>query len=136
VNGHGIFGSVAALCVLQHRLQLSGVLEPLLATYSLSGDRNPPATPLYSGDEAQIREALADVIMAHATAAATAAGAAADYAQPQVQQALGTLHEQLQGLPHIQQLVLEVRILLWICLLVFDHVCHQQKPDMTAPHAS
>jgi hypothetical protein len=100
------------LCDLQHRLQLSGVLELLLTTYSLSGDRTPPATPLYSGDEAQIREALADVILAHATAAATAAGAAADHAQPQVEQALGTLHEQLQSLPHMQQLVMEVGILL------------------------
>jgi hypothetical protein len=90
---------------------LNGVLELLLVTYSLSGDRTPPATPLYSGDEAQIREALADVILAHATAAATAVGAAADYAQPQVQ-ALSTLHEQLQGLPHIQHLVMEVSILL------------------------
>lgn len=92
-------------CALQQRLTLSGVLELLLATYSLSGDRNPPATPLYSGDEAQIREALADVILAHAAAAAVAMG----QAQEQVQQAaLGVLHEQLQSLPHTQRLVMEV----------------------------
>lgn len=100
----------AALCtfVLQHRLPLSGVLELLLVTYSLSGDRKPPATPLYSGDEAQIREALADVILAHASAAA-AAVAAAGQDQQQVQQVLGTLHQELQCLPQPQQLVLEVR---------------------------
>jgi hypothetical protein len=84
------------------------VLELLLVTYSLSGDRNPPATPLYSGDEAQIREALADVILAHASAAA-AAVAAAGQDQQQVQQVLGTLHQELQCLPQTQQLVLEVR---------------------------
>lgn len=92
-------------CALQQRLTLSGVLELLLATYSLSGDRNPPATPLYSGDEAQIREALGDVILAHAAAAAEAMG----QAQEQVQQAaLGVLHEQLQCLPQTQRLVMEV----------------------------
>lgn len=94
-------------CALQQRLTLSGVLELLLATYSLSGDRNPPATPLYSGDEAQIREALADVILAHAAAAAAAA--VTRQAQEQEQQAaLGVLHEQLQCLPQTQQLVMEV----------------------------
>jgi hypothetical protein len=95
-----------AACALQHRLTLSGVLELLLATYSLSGDRNPPATPLYSGDEAQIREALADVILAHAAAAAAVT---TGQAQEQVQQAaLGVLHEQLQCLPQTQRLVMEV----------------------------
>jgi hypothetical protein len=87
------------LLLLQHQLTLGGVVELLLSTYSLSGDRNPPATPLYSGDEAQIREALADVIMQHAAAAV---------AGQQQQPALAALHQQLQCLPQTQQLVLQV----------------------------
>lgn len=101
--------------LLQARLQLSGVLELLLATYSLSGDRTPPATPLYSGDEAQIREALADVILAHAAVAvASAAAAVADQQQAQVQQALGALHEQLQCLPQAQQLIMQVSYAMYL----------------------
>jgi hypothetical protein len=90
------------MLLLQHRLTLGGVVELLLATYSLSGDRNPPATPLYSGDEAQIREALADVIMQHAAAAA------GQGQEQQQQPALAVLHQQLQCLPQTQQLVLQV----------------------------
>jgi len=87
--------------VLQQRLQLSGVLQLLLVTYSLSGDRNPAATPLYSGDESQLREAVADVILARASAAKAAL-------QQEGQAALAGLSEQLQCLPHVQHLMLEV----------------------------
>lgn len=94
----------AHVLLLQHRLTLGGAVELLLATYSLSGDRNPPATPLYSGDESQIREAFADVIMQHAAAAEAVAG----QGQQQQQPALAVLHQQLQCLPQTQQLVLQV----------------------------
>jgi hypothetical protein len=58
--------------VLQGRLQLDHVLQLLVVVYSLSGDRMPPAPPLYSADEAQLKAALADAVMA----AAAQAGAA------------------------------------------------------------
>lgn len=96
-----------AVLVLQQRLQLSGVLQLLLVTYSLSGDRNPPATPLYSGDESQLREAVADVILAVASAA-EAARQQEGQGQQEGRSALAVLSEQLQCLPHVQHLMLEV----------------------------
>eukprot|EP00775_Hariotina_reticulata_P009236 gene9236-9401_t len=51
------------------RLLVDYVLQLLVVVYSLSGDRLPPAPPLYSADEVDIREALVDVLMAHASAA-------------------------------------------------------------------
>lgn len=52
----------------QGRLQLGHVLQLLVVVYSLSGDRMPPAPPLYSADEAQLKEALADAMLAAAAA--------------------------------------------------------------------
>jgi hypothetical protein len=107
----------------QGRLALDDVLQLLVATYSLSGDRMPPAPPLYSADEAQLREALADVILALAHAAAgaasappqAAAAAAVEEAREQQQQrqqqqvqegaALAALWQHLHGLPHTYQLL-------------------------------
>jgi hypothetical protein len=65
--------------VLQGRLQLDHVLQLLVVFYSLSGDRMPPAPPLYSADEAQLKAALADAIMT------AAAGASASQQQWPVQ---------------------------------------------------
>lgn len=55
-------------CGLQGRLQLGHVLQLVVVVYSLSGDRMPPAPPLYSADEAQLKEALADAMLAAAAA--------------------------------------------------------------------
>jgi hypothetical protein len=86
---------------LQGRLQLDHVLQLLVVVYSLSGDRMPPAPPLYSADEAQLKAALADAVMA---AAAAQAGAA------QQQWPL-----QLECLPAAQQVLHQVRC--HVCLL-------------------
>lgn len=80
-------------------------------TYSLCGDRTPPASPLYSGDESQIRDALADVILAHAATSAAAAAVGEGEGQAAgEQQGLATLAVQLQCLPNIQRLMLEVSV--------------------------
>eukprot|EP00879_Flechtneria_rotunda_P012088 GHRR01012623.1.p1 GENE.GHRR01012623.1~~GHRR01012623.1.p1 ORF type:complete len:587 (+),score=238.22 GHRR01012623.1:2901-4661(+) len=79
----------------QGRLSLDDAFQLLATAYSLSGDRMPPAPPLYSADEAQIREALGQALLAAATQAVT----------KQQQQQPSLLR--LDCLPRVQQLLHE-----------------------------
>jgi hypothetical protein len=79
------------------------VLQLLVTTYSLAGDRVPPAPPLYSADEAQLREGLSDVIMALASQAA-----AQDTSARQQCEGAALLWQHLQSLPRTHALLHEV----------------------------
>lgn len=81
---------VAALS--QGRLLIDHVVQLLVVVYSLSGDRMPPAPPLYSADEAEIKQALAEAIVTVA----------------QQQQKLGGPALQLECIPGVQQLLQQV----------------------------
>jgi hypothetical protein len=82
------------------------VLQLLVVVYSLSGDRMPPAPPLYSADEARLKEALADAMVA----AAAAANAGAAQQQWLVQ---------LECLPAAQHILHQVRL----CCAVGGGLC-------------
>jgi hypothetical protein len=88
-----------AVMAAQGRLLVDHVLQLLVVVYSLSGDRLPPAPPLYSADEVDLREALADVVMAHARSAE----------QQQQQQRQDWSHTLcMECLPQVQHLLQQV----------------------------
>lgn len=84
---------------MQGRLLLDHVVQLLVVVYSLSGDRVPPAPPLYSADEADIKEALADAVLAAAQQQHNGLASGSDAA----------LH--LECLPAVLQLLQEVGVL-------------------------
>lgn len=107
-----IIQPVATVSVFQGCLQLDHVVQLLVVVYSLSGDRMPPAPPLYSADEADIKEALADAVMAAAQ-------------QQQHPANDGALNLQIDCLPALLQLLQEVSavvsfsMLLRLCIVTF-----------------